>query len=206
MPASTEHLATPEGLFTAQGTWFRTTEEALRDYAGEVLAAVSLPTLLHYAESWLRAPLTLAVCAAPVLLFLVSPWWAAAGTLGVWVLWSLMGPAWVTLPVAALLRWLDRPLLQAGYFLFALSLLGLGGQTAAVVTGLVLFLAFRWGLVRLTLTPLLRPLLRRLYTLPVPDQVLRAFVHRLALHLRCPHPRLDAMQQHVLDHLTGPAR
>jgi hypothetical protein len=65
--------------------------------------------------------------------------------------------------------------------------------------GLTGFVLLRWGLVERALNPLVRPALRALYALPLSDQVLRAFVIRLALNRRLSLPQLDAMQKDILE-------
>ena len=72
------YIDTPAGIISADGTRYHTTEPLLRDYAGSVLDAVGLATLVRQAGVWLRTPQTLAVLAFPLLLLVLPWWWAAA--------------------------------------------------------------------------------------------------------------------------------
>ena len=39
---SATYIDTPKGIFTSNGTWFRVTEDSLKEYAGELLEHESL--------------------------------------------------------------------------------------------------------------------------------------------------------------------
>jgi hypothetical protein len=95
--------------------------------------------------------------------------------------------------------WLDIPVVQGLYYVFVLSALAAQGRYTALAIGLVGFILLRWGLIERALKPLMQPLLRALYTLPLPDQILRALIIRMALNRRQSLPQLDAMQQDILD-------
>ena len=200
------YVDTPKGLFTGGGTWLRTTEAALKDYAGGVLEHVGIGTLLSYTERWLRSAGTLAVW---LLLPLVigaylqglALWVPALAALGGYLIWAVVSPAWVSITLARGLRWLERPGVQALAYLLGLSYLGLQAAHGAVVLGLAGFIVVRWGLLDRLLTPLLRPVWRALYPLPRADQILRAFVVRAALNHHVSLPALDSIQDTILSNL-----
>lgn len=200
------YVDTPKGLFTGGGTWLRTTEAALRDYAGRVLEHVPVGTLLLYTERWLRSAGTLAVwLLLPLLIgaYLqgVALWVPAVGALVGYLVWALVSPAWVSIALARGLRWLERPGVQGLAYLLGLSYLGLQAAHGAVLIGLAGFILVRWGLVDRLATPLLRPLWHTLYQLPRADQILRAFVVRVALNHHISLPALDRMQDSILSNL-----
>ena len=64
------YVDTPAGLLSADGTHYRTTEPLLREYAGPVVEAVGLGTLLQRAGVWLRSPQTITTLLLPVLLLM----------------------------------------------------------------------------------------------------------------------------------------
>lgn len=197
-PSEPFFVSTPQGVFTVSGQWFQTTEAQLRAYAGSVLDHVSVETLLRRADRWLGSPRAVALWMLPVLLMVLGSAWAAAAlTLSLYVLWSVVAPSWVTRYGARVVAWLDHPVVQGGYYVFALSLLAAQGQLGAVGVGLGAFILFRWGLVQRALRPAAHALQRRLYALPVPDQVLRAFVIRAALEHGVDVAQVDRMRRRM---------
>ncbi len=191
------YVSTPQGIFMASGFWFAATEEALRSYAAPVLEHVSLRALLRRAERWLRSPQLLALWALPLLPVVLGPWAAGGLTLALYVLWSVAGPSLPSRHVARVWGWLDHVVLQGGYYVFVLSMLAAQGRYAAMAVGLAGFVLLRWGLVQWALGPLVRPLQRALYDLPVPDQVLRAFILRAALEHRVEVPQIERMRRRM---------
>jgi hypothetical protein len=95
--------------------------------------------------------------------------------------------------------WLDIAVVQGLFYVFVLSALAAQGRYTALAVGLVGFVLLRWGLIERALQPLVQPLVDALYALPLPDQILRAFIVRMALNRRLSLPQLDAMQQDILD-------
>jgi len=197
----TQLVDTPEGIFTSSGVWFRTRIALLEDYAGAIFAHEPLPTVVGHAEIWLRSAQTLALWILPAFLFIVSPVQAGLGALVVYVAWRSLGPSFVNRPMTWLFGVMDLVLIQALYYVFALSTLAAQEQYIAVWTGLGGFILLRWGLVRWATTPLMRPIWRSLYVLPVPDQVLRAMLVRAAMKFGVSLPELDRMERQILDNL-----
>jgi hypothetical protein len=58
---------------------------------------------------------------------------------------------------------------------------------------------FRWGIVDWALRGGLRALRRRLYPLPVTDQILRGLMVRAALKYRVSVPQVDAITEDILE-------
>lgn len=196
------YVDTPAGLFTAAGIWFNTTEQALHAYAGPVLAREPLEGLLRRAEVWLRSPQTLALWALPLFLLQLPPAGAALAALAAYVGWALAGPGLVNRPLASVLRRLDSVLLQALFYVFMMSLLAAREAYPAVWVGLAGFILLRWGLVERLTRPVVTWLGRRLYPLPIADQVLRATIVRAALHHGASLPELDRMTDHMVQIMT----
>jgi hypothetical protein len=194
-----DYVDTPTGLFTADGVWFHVREEALREYAGEVLEAVTLSDLLSMSATWLRSPKTFALWLLPALLW-VLPWWGAAGAaVGVHAIWTLIGPSMVSVSVARALTYLESTLAQALYYVLVTSALGSAGLHAAAATSLVGFILFRWGAVDAAADRVIGPVYRANYELPPSDQVLRAFIIRIALNRRITLPQVDEMAADILE-------
>ncbi len=199
--AEAQFVDTPEGIFTASGVWFRTRVAALQAYAGPVLEREPVPVLLAQAELWLRSPQALTLWLLPVFLYLLAPLQAALAALVVYVGWRSLGPSFVSRALARLFRILDAVFVQALYYVFMLSLLAAQASYTAVWVGLGGFILLRWGLIRWATQPLIRPIWASLYPLPVPDQVLRAFLLRAALAFNVSLPQLDRIEQQVRDFL-----
>ena len=188
-------LDTPHGLVSPHGVHFRTTRALLEDYAGPVLAVVPLAMLVDRAEVWLRGGPTLALWTLALLLLLVAPGWAALGALLVYLAWETASPMLASRWLVGVLRALERPLVQAALYVAVLSALGVRGQVVDVGVGLAGFVLMRWGLIPWLLRPVLRVLRRPLYTLPVADQVLRAFVLAAALRHGIALPQLERLKR-----------
>jgi hypothetical protein len=192
------YIDTPYGILTASGRWYHVTEADLREYAGQVFEHVSLETLLDWSDAWLQSARTLTLWALPVLLWLLPPLPAAASALGLYVGWKTFSPS-VVHPVAVrLVRWLQPVVLQGLYYVLTLSLLAASGAQVATLVGLAAFLLFRFGAFRWAFRPALQPLERLLYPLPVPDQVLRGLIIRVALRHRLRLAQLDHMTREII--------
>ncbi len=192
------YVSTPQGIFTASGVWFQAREEELRAFAEPVLAHVSLETLVERAGQWLRAPQVVTLWALPLLLFAMPPLWAGLGALLLFMAAEAFAPAAATRWGAALVGFLDRAVVQGLFYVFAVSVLAARGETTAAVVGLAGFVLLRWGVVERLARPLVRPVTRALYALPVPDQVLRAFIVRAALEHGVDLPVLRRMEQEII--------
>ncbi len=190
-------LDTPGGIITASGVHFRTTRALLEAYAGPVLEAVPLATLVERAEVWLRSGQTLALWALALLLLAAPPVGAAFAALTVYLGWETLSPSVVSRHLVAVLRVIEKPLVQAVLYVAVLSWLGTQGRLGAVGAGLIGFVLVRWRVLPLLLRSALRLLRRPLYTLPVPDQVLRAFVLRAALRHGIKLPQLERLKREL---------
>ena len=191
------YVDTPQGLFTASGLWFHTTEKLLADYAGDVFDHVSLEKLVQQAAYWIRLPEIAALWSLPLWLFLMSPWLALTATFGVYLVCCAVGPGLAHPALSPLLKWMDHPVPQAAVYAAVLSVFAVGGQIWPVVIGLAAFVAFRWGLVRRAVMPLLRPLLTEYYRPSVPDHVLHALIHHTALRYDVSLPATDRIKRAI---------
>ncbi|WP_412070179.1 hypothetical protein [Rubrivirga sp. IMCC43871] len=191
------YVDTRAGLLAADGTRYRTTEPLLRDYAGPVVEAVGLGTLLARAGVWLRSPVTLAALALPVLLALL-PWWTAAGlTMVLFALWAAAAPGIVAPGLIGTLRVLEHPVVQGLLYVVVLSAFANAGQFAAVWTGVAGFIALRLGLVSILLGPIVDPIQQMWYPLPPADQTLRSLIVREALRRGVNLAGMEAIEDRV---------
>ncbi|MFP4227801.1 MAG: hypothetical protein ACLFTE_03130 [Salinivenus sp.] len=193
------YVDTPYGMVTASGQWYHIPEADVREYAGEVLEHVSLDQLLRWADVWGRSPRTLTAWLLPLLLWGLPVGWAVASALGVFVGWALVSPGLPTLLGARVGTVLDYGIIQALYYVFTLSVFAAQDHLWAVGVGLAGFVLLRWGVLQWALRPVLRPVWRRLYPLPITDQVLRGLIVRVALKHRLALPQVDAITKDIMD-------
>ena len=192
-----EYVNTPQGLFTASGLWFHTTQPLLEEYAGAVFEYVPIERLIYQAARWVRLPETTALWSLPVWLWLVGPWTAALVTVGLYLGMRIIGPGLAHPAASPLLTALDHPVVQAAYYAAMLSYFAVGGALVPVGVGLIAFIAFRWGLVRRVTSPLVQPMLGRFYAPSVPDHVLHALIHHVALRHDVSLPQIDRLKRAV---------
>jgi len=190
-------VETPHGIFTASGVWFATTRDALETYASEVLDHESIEKLIERAEVWLRSPETLAVWLLPLLMLVVGPLPAALAVVTIYVAWKTLGPSAVSRVLERVFRVLDPVWLQGAYYVGILSYFAALGQYTALWTGVAGFVLLRWGLLSKIVQTVVLLIQRSLYRMPIPDQVLRAFIIRAAVAHRISLPQLDHMERHI---------
>jgi hypothetical protein len=190
-------LDTPAGIITPGGIHFRTTRALLRAYAGPVLDVVPLETLVARSLVWLRSGQTVALWTLALLLLALPPLAAAGIALVIYVGWEVLGATLVSRRLVASLRVMEQPLVQAILYVGVLSALGMRGEIGAVGVGLLGFVGMRWGLIPFLLRPLITALRRPLFTLPAPDQLLRAFVLQAALEHNVALPQLEQLKREL---------
>lgn len=193
------YVSTPKGLVTQTGRWYHIPEEELREYAGAVLDYVSLEQLVRWAETWIESPRTVALWTLPVTLWVLPVEWAVVTTLGLYVGWALLSPAVPAVWGARVVSGLENVFVQGGYYALVLSVFAGREEFGAVGTGLLAFILFRWRIVDWLGQAALQPLRRRLYPLPVADQVLRGLIVRAALKYRVSVPQVDVLTREVIE-------
>jgi hypothetical protein len=186
-------------MVTAEGRWYHIPEAALREYAGAVLDHVTLDDLLRWADVWVDSPRTVTLWALPALLWALPNGWAVVAALGLYVAWSLLSPALPSIGAVRVASGLTNVFVQGGYYVLTLSALAAAGYRSAMWVGLGAFVLFRWGVIDWAGGTVLRSLLRRLYPLPVTDQVLRGLIVRAALRYRVSVPQVDALTADILE-------
>lgn len=194
---STTYIDTPRGIFYASGIWFHTTEDKLREYAGDVLAHEGLEELLDQAAVWLRSGRVVLLWGLLGALLTVPPLAAAAGALVVYLAWEVVGPSLVNRPMVQAFRLLERPGVQMAGYLLGLSFLAQVDAYWSVAAGLAGFILVRWDLLPRLLMPIITRLRRALYRLPAADRVLRLVIVRAAMKYDVSQPDVDRMQEEV---------
>lgn len=197
--ATKSYVSTPDGLVSTNGHWYHIPESRLRAYAGEVLDHVSLDDLVRWADAWMESPRTVALWALPGLLWALPDTWAVVGTAALYVGWALLCPSMPAVRAAQVGTVLNTPTIQGLFYMGGLSALAVAGHHPAMVIGLGAFVLLRWGVVDWVVQKAIGPLRRRLYPLPVTDQVLRGLIVRAALKHRASVPQVDTVTTDILE-------
>jgi hypothetical protein len=179
-------LETPRGLLTPEGTWFRTSVQQLTGSYPEVLARSNIDDLIHRSEVWLHSHRSIALLVVALLLFLLPPGWAVAIGCVVFLGWLLIAPSLGNRVLANLFEWLGWAPVQVFIYVVILSVFGASDRYAELLFGVAWFVAIRWRLLDLISRPVANRLFARLYSLPVPDQMLRAVIFSEAIRLGIP--------------------
>ena len=201
LPMEASFVDTPQGIFTASGTWFRTTEALLEEFAGPVLEREGIDRLTSMADRWLRSPATITIWLLPVLLWQLGVLPSLAIALGLYFLLAIWGPLFIGYWVDPILRGLDYIALQALWYILALSFFALLDRFDLLAAGLTFFVMMRWGLVKKITDPLTLRVHQKLYSIPYPDQMLRSVVVRSAMKHGFTLPELEKMERSILERL-----
>ena len=197
-----EFVDTGRFIVTGSGTVFRSTKKSLDEYAPGLTERVPLEKLVGDADLWLRLPMDLSLWVLPIGLFQGGPWIGATGMISVYLVSAVLSPAEVSLYAVPMVRLLDRVTLQALYFIVTLSILAQNGRFPELWTGVGGFVVLRWSLLARAVEPVVHSLTKRLYSMPVPDQVLRAVMIKYAIRFGVSIPSLSDIEEDVRS-ITG---
>ena len=196
------YVDTPRGIFTAGGIWFGTREADLKEYAGELLEKAPLDFLIRQTELWLRFPQTVSLWLIPLLLFSLGIPETVLIVLSTYLVLESTGALLVNRLFSPFLRFMDHVGVQAGLYIITLSVLGASGFHMGVITGLLGFILFRWGLIEKLFKVLFQWFRQKFYPLPYPDQILKSLMIRYALYHRIDLPQLAEMEGDILRRLN----
>jgi hypothetical protein len=157
------YVDTPEGIFTADGLWFRVTEAELERYAGAVLAHESLSELMARAGRWMMAGQTFGIWAAVVFLLTLRALPASLLTLLVFLLVQCFRPILLSSWFDPVLRVLQVVPVQLLVYVIALSAFGVAGAYGKLALGAIFFVALRWRLLETITARLVHAIARVLY-------------------------------------------
>lgn len=194
---------TPQGILTESGIWYKTTVDLLNDYASELFEREPLELHLAFSDAWLRSPHTLSLWIMALGIMYLDPWQIALSVLLFFPAWQIIAPSLVSRNFTPILKIFDAVLLQAILYATTMSLLAMSGQYDALVIGLIGFVIFRWGV----LTYLMRPVVSRcwkiMYTLPVPDHILRSYIIRGALRHGITLKDFESIEQSIVENIIN---
>lgn len=196
------YVELPDGIFTADGIWYHTTEKDVAEFAPDLLHRSGLDVLLAQAGEWSRLPTAIAILGLAALLVLISPWQAALGSLSIYMFLAVVSPSVVIYNLSGLTRKLIHPVLQGLIYVLFLSYLASLGQMGAVGTGLLGFILFRWQLVGRLLSRPIRFLARPLSPLYMPDTILRNVLIRGSLKYGYSVGELQRMEERMTEIMT----
>lgn len=193
------YLETPRGILSRGGLLYHTSVERLTEEYGEVLEERPLEKLIDSAELWITShrAVTLWVL-IPLLVYLPVP---VAGPLAlcVFVSWKALAPAIGGTRLEVPIRLLSSVGAQMVGYVIAMSWLGATGRYTGLGVGLAGFVVIRWQLLDYLLRPLTDYVHRRLFPLPVSDQMLRAVIHSVAIRLKIALPQFPTIGRWHVD-------
>lgn len=192
-PNEQTYIETPRGILSRGGLVFHTVRSELERQYGDVLKEVSLEDLIERAGLWLHSHRAIAIWAMIPLLAYMPVGIACVLGLVVFLLWKLIAPALGTPRLEKAVRLLSSVPGQLVGYVIALSWLGSSGNYPALIAGLVAFALIRWQVLDYVLGPVTRYLYKRLYPLPVADQMLRAVIHAMAIKMKIILPQFPSM-------------
>lgn len=194
-----DYVELPNGIFTADGVWYHTSETLIMEFAAGVLKRKPLRELLADATVWLNLPVTATAWLLPVFLAATEAPMAALAGLFTWIFLALITPFAVFPSLVRSVRWMSHPIGQGFFYVAMLSYFAAGDEFAAVGTGLAGFILLRWGLMDRLLLPLVRMMPTPGPDLPRPDHVLRNLIVRTALKFGVDLPETARMEHRILE-------
>lgn len=195
----TDFVELPNGIFTAEGVWFHTSESLLEEFAPGVLDRRPLRQLLADATTWLNVPVTATAWLLPIYLLMTEPLVAGLAGLLTWMFVSVLAPFVVFPSIIRPVRLLSHPIGQGLFYVATLSYFATAGDFAAAGVGIAGFILLRWGLMDRILMPVVRLLPTPGPQMPRSDQVLRNLVVRNAMRFGVPMPEIDRMERRILE-------
>ena len=192
------YIDTPTGIFTSNGTWFRTTETLLADYADELLQRESVEALITATEVWLRVPMNTALWMMPLFLWYYGPIVAMSAIILIFIVLSVIGPYYTSHNGFFIANFLNGTLLQALLYLIFLSYVFQLGLYAMGIVGIFTFVLLRWGLVSKGLTPVILWLNKRIYSIPYNDKMLKSVIVKKSMKYRIGLQEISAIELSIM--------
>jgi len=200
---STTYIDTPNGIITEKGTWFRTTEDSLKEFAGELLDHESVQKLLSSADLWLSFPSNLSLWLIPMALWQLNPLIATGSIILLYMLLRISGPFYTSHSLSFISSVLNRLELQAILYFFFLTILLQSGVYSTAILGFILFVLFRWGVIKKMLDPVLSAINGKIYRVSYEDKVLRSVIVKKSMKYRTTLKEVNDIESSVMRKIVG---
>ena len=200
---STTYIDTPNGIITEKGTWFRTTENSLREYAGALLNHEPIEKLISSADLWLSFPINLSLWLIPLVLWQLNPLIAAGSILLLYMLLRISGPFYTSHSLSFIPSLLNRLELQAILYFFFLTIQLQSGLYSTAILGFTLFVLFRWGVIKKMLDPVLSRINGKIYKVPYEDKVLRSVIVKKSMKYHTTLKEVNDIESSVMRKIVG---
>jgi hypothetical protein len=192
------YLNTPNGIVTPRGHVFRTTEELLDEYAGELFKKYSKGDMLKKASAWIES-----TDGAGIILMLIFLLWlpplpaAAASLLTAWV-WHksrsmLAGPG-----LTGFVKVIGNDFMQLLVALAPLSWFGMQGMYTHLAAGFLLFFLFKFGWFRMLVGKISTEGTKRPGT-GLNDRILNMLITRFAIREGITLKNIEKMEQDLAE-------
>ena len=200
---STTYIDTPNGIITENGTWFRTTEDSLREFAGELVDHEPVQRLLSSADLWLAFPANLSLWLIPIALWQLNPFIATGSILLLYILLKISGPFYTSHSLSFIPSLINRLELQAILYFFFLTILLQSGLYSTAIFGFILFVLFRWGVVKKILDPILKAINGKIYKVSYEDKVLRSVIVKKSMKYRTTLKEVTDIESSIVRKIVG---
>jgi hypothetical protein len=180
---------------TSGGHWFNVTRKVVDDFVPGLLKKQDYEKLVLTAVTWIESAESLALILYFVLVFFTPYWFAAGVALGFYFFWFYLKSAFVTITMTPVLKFLNHDALQIGVAAIALSMLGIEGNYAGLLFGIIYFFLFKVGLMRLLLDRI--EVKREREGLQLNDRVLKMVLIRYSIYEDVTPPEVTDMEEYL---------
>ncbi len=191
------YLDTPAGIITPKGHVFKTTETLLKKHAGPLFEKYPLSSMLQKATTWIESTDGLGIVISLIFLLLFD--WPVAVFLSLIVslFWhfgksALAGPA-----LDGIIRLLQYDIVQFLVAVAPLSWFGMEGMYGHLISGILLFVVFKFGLIR-SLAGKFGPDETRAGKPGLNDKVLNLLITRYAIREGITLPNIRQMESEIM--------
>ncbi len=136
---------------TSGGHWFNATRDSIEHYVPGLLKKVDYENLILDAVEWIESTDSIALVLYFILVFYIPVWLATVVSAGFYLIWYYNKSAFVNLAMTPVLKLINHDAFQIGIAAIALSFLGIYGNYAGLLIGIIFFFLFKVGLLRLAI-------------------------------------------------------
>lgn len=188
-------VETPTGLFTASGSWFRTSFKSIDDLAPGLCDKIDLHQTVKDTEVWIRSFESVGLWSFLIMLIFYGAYPSALVAIVLSIAWYFLRSALIHPGATVYLKpfTIDGPVLIAT--LFVISYVGNTGRMQDAIVGLAFFFVFRFAWLRM----LLDRWHNSVRALTMNDRILRMMLIREAMRHDIPVKSVQTMQTDLLD-------
>ncbi|MEX1063416.1 MAG: hypothetical protein WEC12_07420 [Balneolaceae bacterium] len=180
---------------TSGGHWFHATRDVVEKSVPGLLERRDYEKLVMNAVTWIESTDSLSLVLYYILVFVLPAWIAAVITVSFYFWWYYYKSSLVNIRLTPVLKVLNHDAFQLGAAAVILSILGISGNYAGVLYGLIFFFLFKVGLLRLLLNRI--EIKRSAEGLTLNDRVLKMVLVRSALYEEVVSAGISRLDDHL---------